>query len=74
MWKVPLFDISFDEKEVIAAQEVIRSGWLTMGEVTQEFEQRFAEFRVSNMPSPCRVAPLHSTWLIGLWRLAREMR
>ena len=44
MWKVPLFDISFDEKEVIAAQEVIRSGWLTMGEVTQEFEQRFAEF------------------------------
>jgi dTDP-4-amino-4,6-dideoxygalactose transaminase len=44
MWKVPLFDISFDEKEVIAAQEVLRSGWLTMGEITQEFEQLFAEF------------------------------
>ena len=44
MWKVPLFDTAFDEKEVEAAQRVIRSGWLTMGEVTQEFEQRFAEF------------------------------
>lgn len=44
MWKVPLFDTAFDEKEVEAAQRVIRSGWLTMGEVTQGFERRFAEF------------------------------
>ncbi len=44
MWKVPLFDTSFDEREIEAVQNVIRSGWLTMGEVTQEFESRFAEF------------------------------
>ena len=44
MWRIPLFDTTFDEKEVEAAQRVIRSGWLTMGEVTQEFERRFAEF------------------------------
>ncbi|MCP4351312.1 MAG: DegT/DnrJ/EryC1/StrS family aminotransferase [Desulfobacterales bacterium] len=44
MWKVPLFDISFDEKEREAVLKVIDSGWLTMGEMTQNFEKAFAEF------------------------------
>jgi len=44
MWKVPLFDISYDEKESEAALDVIRSGWLTMSTITQEFEKQFAEF------------------------------
>jgi len=44
MWKVPLFDIAFDEKEVEAAQQVIQSGWLTMGQITENFEKLFAEF------------------------------
>ncbi len=44
MWKVPLFDTSFDEKETEAVQNVIQSGWLTMGGVTQKFEDQFAEF------------------------------
>jgi dTDP-4-amino-4,6-dideoxygalactose transaminase len=44
MWKVPLFDISFDETELEAVQAVIRSGWLTMGEMTKSFERSFAEF------------------------------
>ena len=44
MWKVPLFDIAFDEKEVAAVQQVIQSGWLTMGEITENFEKLFAEF------------------------------
>ena len=44
MWKVPLFDTEFDEKEVDAARQVIQSGWLTMGEVTKNFEKLFAEF------------------------------
>lgn len=43
MWKIPLFDISFDEKEEKAALDVIRTGWLTMGKVTQNFEKLFAE-------------------------------
>lgn len=44
MWKIPLFDITFDEQELEATQRVIRSGWLTMGEMTQKFEQQFAEY------------------------------
>jgi dTDP-4-amino-4,6-dideoxygalactose transaminase len=44
MWKVPLFDTAFDEKEVEAAQQVIRSGWLTMGDITAKFEKLYAEF------------------------------
>ena len=43
-WKIPLTDTDFDEKEVQAAVKVIESGWLTMGEVTQEFERKFADF------------------------------
>ena len=43
MWKLPLFDTSFDEQESRAVDEVIRSGWLTMGEKTAQFEQAFAD-------------------------------
>jgi dTDP-4-amino-4,6-dideoxygalactose transaminase len=41
--KVPLFDIRIDEREREAVEEVLRSGWLTMGPRTAEFEERFAE-------------------------------
>ena len=43
-WKIPLFNTDFDERELQAVASVIKSGWLTMGEKTREFEQRFAEF------------------------------
>src|SRR6266545_340434 len=43
-WLVPLSDIDFDEKEAEAVQEVIKSRWLTMGKVTQEFEAAFASY------------------------------
>ena len=41
-WRIPLSDIDFDEKELQAVQKVIESRWLTMGNVTQEFEASFA--------------------------------
>jgi dTDP-4-amino-4,6-dideoxygalactose transaminase len=44
MWEIPLFDIGFNEKEMIAVQKVISSGWLTMGEQTELFERGFADF------------------------------
>ena len=44
MWEIPLFDIGFNEKEMIAVQEVLSSGWLTMGEQTEMFEREFADF------------------------------
>lgn len=43
-WIVPLADVNFDEQEQKAVQEVIQGGWLSMGPVTKQFEQKFAEF------------------------------
>ena len=44
MWRIPLFDIGLNEKEMIAVQKVLSSGWLTMGEETEMFEREFANF------------------------------
>ncbi|WP_044239001.1 DegT/DnrJ/EryC1/StrS family aminotransferase [Chondromyces apiculatus] len=43
MWKVPLSDLTFGPEEREAAQRVLDSGWLTMGDRTLEFERRFGE-------------------------------
>ena len=43
-WRVLLADIDFGEEEVKAVGDVIRSRWLSMGEVTQKFEQEFSAF------------------------------
>jgi dTDP-4-amino-4,6-dideoxygalactose transaminase len=43
-WRVPLADIVFGEEEIRSVTEVLRSGWLSMGSVTRQFEQEFAAF------------------------------
>jgi len=43
-WKIPLADIQIGNEEIKAVEQVLRSKWLSMGEVTQEFERAFAEF------------------------------
>lgn len=43
-WRVPLADIDFGKVEEKAVLRVIRSRWLSMGEVTKGFEQEFAAF------------------------------
>jgi dTDP-4-amino-4,6-dideoxygalactose transaminase len=43
-WRIPLSDIDFDDNEAVAVQNVIKSRWLTMGKVTQEFESSFADY------------------------------
>src|SRR5215470_1071189 len=42
--KVPFHRVSFGDEEINAVNEVLRSGWLTMGAKTLEFEQRFADY------------------------------
>jgi dTDP-4-amino-4,6-dideoxygalactose transaminase len=42
-WEVPLSDFSFDSDEIEAVTNVLRSGWLTMSDVTMSFEQAFAQ-------------------------------
>mgnify|MGYP001090968666 CR=1 FL=1 len=43
-WRVPLSDVNFtsDEEEVV--REVVHSGWLSMGAITQAFEADFRAF------------------------------
>lgn len=43
-WRIPLADVDFGPEESAAVQAVLASKWLTMGAVTQEFEQAFAAF------------------------------
>ncbi len=43
MWKVQLFKLNYDEREANAVKEVVESGWITMGEKTRTFEERFGE-------------------------------
>jgi dTDP-4-amino-4,6-dideoxygalactose transaminase len=43
MWRIPLFDLDYGEEEESAVLAVLRSKWLTMGEVTGRFEAAFAE-------------------------------
>ena len=39
---VPLFDVRLSDAEVEAVADTLRSGWLTMGPRTKEFEESFA--------------------------------
>lgn len=43
-WRVPLSDLDFGPEESAAVQQVLDSRWLTMGAVTQQFEQEFAAY------------------------------
>ena len=40
---IPLFDVKLEQAHLDAVSDTLRSGWLTMGPRTQEFEQVFAE-------------------------------
>ena len=40
---IPLFDLQLSERHREAVDEVLRSGWLTMGPRIEEFEEQFAE-------------------------------
>ncbi len=44
MWKVPLFNLNYDEREARAVAETIESGWLTMGPKTAAFEDAFSRY------------------------------
>ena len=64
-WRVPLADLDYGEDEETAVLNVLRSKWLTMGAVTQEFEERFARsvgskhvFAVSNATEALHLACL----------------
>jgi len=41
-YKIPLFDLNFNEAEAKAAYDVIKSGWISTGPKCLEFEEKFA--------------------------------
>ena len=43
-WRVPLADLDYGPEEESAALEVLQRRWLTMGALTQQFEEEFARF------------------------------
>ena len=43
-WKVPLSDLRVDDEHLAAVQDVVASGWWSMGPKVAEFEAEFAEF------------------------------
>lgn len=43
-WKITLADLDLDQEEEDAVLSVLRSRWLTAGEVTRRFEEAFANF------------------------------
>ena len=43
MYKIPLFDLNFDEKEEQAVLSVLKSKWISTGPKTAEFEDKFAK-------------------------------
>jgi dTDP-4-amino-4,6-dideoxygalactose transaminase len=43
-WKIPLSDLDFGLDEMVAVNNVLQSKWLTMGSITDEFEQAFAAY------------------------------
>lgn len=44
MWKVQLFKLNFDDREVDAVRQTVESGWLTMGERISSFESGFSDY------------------------------
>lgn len=44
MWKIPLSDLDFGDAEIQAAIDVLKSGWLSMGERTVVFERAMASY------------------------------
>ena len=42
-WRVPLADLDYGSEEEQAVLKVLRSKWLTMGAITQEFETQFSQ-------------------------------
>lgn len=48
MYKIPLFDLNYDEQEEKAVVETLRSRWISMGPKVAEFEEKFKAALGSN--------------------------
>ena len=44
MWNIQLFKLNFNDEETKAVSDVVSGGWLSMGDETINFEERFSTF------------------------------
>jgi len=65
-YRIPLFDLAFDEREYDAVLQTLRERWISMGPKTEEFERRFAE----KVGAPHAVAVSNCTAALHLALLA----
>jgi dTDP-4-amino-4,6-dideoxygalactose transaminase len=68
-YKIPLFDLNFDEREETAVIETLRSKWISTGPKTAELENKFNELlscRYSLGMANCTVALHLGLILLGL--------
>lgn len=65
-WRVPLADLKIPEEDVQAVLDCLRSGWLTMGPRTKQFEDEFSAY----VNSPHAVAVSSCTAALHLACLA----
>ena len=63
-WRVPLSDIDFGPEEPAAVQQVLASRWLTLGAITQQFEQEFAEYTRARHAIAAQMPLLLCIWLV----------
>lgn len=54
MYKIPLFDLNYDEKELQAVTETICSKWISCGPKCRELEEKFSE--MLNISYACAVS------------------
>jgi dTDP-4-amino-4,6-dideoxygalactose transaminase len=66
---VNLSDLTYDAEEERAVVEVLRSGWLSAGQVTQAFENEFAQF----VGAPHAIATTNCTAALHLALLALDV-
>ena len=68
-YKIPLFDLNFDEKEEEAVIETLRSKWISTGPKTAELESKFSEMLNCNYSlgmANCTVALHLGLALLGI--------
>ena len=65
-YRIPLFDLAFDDREYEAVLQTLRDRWISMGPRTEEFERRFGQL----LGSPHAAAVSNCTAALHLALLA----
>ena len=73
-YKIPLFDLNFDDREVQAVAETIKDNWISNGPLGKTYEDRFVSMLHVNhtISSSNFTGSLHL--VLKFWELALVMK